>query len=138
MEKRLVRYLVLGIMGGKDVRKMISEDAAKEVEMGEGSEDDSSNDEDSTVSDVDERRKTRLRNIAIGGVRIGRVNKRLRSGNARTIIARAVHDWHHFVEHGCISVDVWRTKRVDEETMKECVFFIFSRQNRQLMTHLSH
>lgn len=137
MEKRLVRSLIFGVFGGNDGRMMITQDSTKN----QGSEEDDVEDYetdsegDSTEGEGGSEGRRHGNGNSSGGLRLGRINKRRKTANVRRILSRAEHDWHHFCEHGSVSVAVQRKKRVEEESMRECVTFIFARQNRQLLAH---
>lgn len=93
MEKRLLRSLIIGIVVGDDTKTMITEYVVKE---GSAVGDSDRSDDNLSDSISDEGGGWRMLQGKPEGSVTGRINKDRRSGNARGIVGRAEHDWHHF------------------------------------------
>lgn len=113
VEKRLLRSIIMGSIGGAEGRKMIAADVVSPLKDGnheeEGSELESFEEEDGTTTTQQQQQQQLVPPPANETVeervkRVGDLNERLRSGNVRRMIQRAQNDWIHFQENGYIKV----------------------------------
>ena len=120
-EKRLLRSMAVGCYSKFEAKRIISRDVKSynyQVRR-------PSNSTPSTRS-LSESFETRH-------ARVKRISERIKSGNIRRTIERALNDWKFFEEHGRLPKLRRVVTRVTDGTIDECVRFIYSPRNRRIM-----
>lgn len=115
MEKRLVRSFIIGNLGVKDGKDLITRDVLKRGPVKSDSCGSESGDRESGSGSSDDKQDNMPKRKKERIIRLGVRNNGLKSGNKRHILRRTEHDWYHFKEHGSLMTVTRRMKRVEDE-----------------------
>lgn len=136
IEKRLLRSIIVGVIGGQQARKIIADDVSYTTHShgGDDSDDADGNAEDEERSMQPDENAVNSSNAT--SVQVAQNGQpRYWYGGCRRMLRRAEEDWHHFITTGFIPEVKRRNKKTSDESVKESVSFVFSNDNRQLLAH---
>lgn len=122
-EKRIMRGLIAGAVGGERAKRIIARDVIctdrlKKLRIAEESSED----------ELHEGEKPLI-------LRLSMSERRMKSGTFRRTMERAENDFKFMKEHGYVSVIKHHKKMVPDESILECVRHIYQPSNRQFLAY---